>query len=245
MPKNIISNKPVYLHVRLKGIDLDLDYTQMSQYLVEYFTEKFQPKTILTPLYNYDFLKGIPFNRHSSPCQVGRFGEECRKLYFHSKNRSLNPIFSSLDIHNYYQFNTPVKSSFGNTTIFHKLAEEGYYIINVNLDEKDMRNIHLHYLEEKCKVSYRYFKEFAGEISHDGKNYEPLNFSYFVRELNPSTVWNRKKMADDFYTQDILHKIEEKAFSYNYIYSKNMDDFLLPILKNDDQYMINEERVFL
>jgi aminoglycoside N3'-acetyltransferase len=242
MIKNIVkslelpSNEIIFLHVGLKGITESLDYKEISNQLIEEIYNLYSPKTILIPTYTYSFTRTGIFDRVKTPSETGRFGEEVRNKYGF-QFRTSNPIFSVIDTEKLFINQEIVNNNtaFGENSLFDLLSYSGYIMVNINLDV--LRPAHLHYLEAKLKVPYRYLKTFPGTRFEDGELIEEIDYEYFVRDLGINPLWNRKKIEQWLERRNVLKKYSNDP-RLMWLSSVEMDQVLVPKLKDEPNFLI-------
>ena len=137
--------------------------------------------TLVVPTFTYAFCKGTPYDRERSPSEVGMFSNFV--LAQANAIRSSHPIFSVAAIGPRADelCESVSRSAFGKGSIFERLhaIDASLMFMNVTLNSSTF----VHYVEEQYGVSYRFLKEFTGEIISDGKtNIETVEF--FVRHLD-------------------------------------------------------------
>lgn len=141
--------------------------------------------TLIAPAFNFDFCKGVAFNRQESPSKnMGVLSETIRILP--DAERSIHPMQSITAVGKFAtdicEKDTPTAFSEGGS--FDRLLELNAKLLlfGVNFNAASF----FHYAEEKLFVPYRYFKMFKGEyISNDST--EMREYQMFVRdlEINP------------------------------------------------------------
>lgn len=234
LPKDQI----LFLHVRLKGLDGAMHYADQSKEIIASLNNLYKPKTILIPTFTYSFTKTGFYDRTNTPSEVGRFGEEVRKLYS-PEYRTMNPVFNCIDTNRYFKnINIDETTAFGQGSFLDLLARTGYIILNINLD--NLINTHLHYLEYTNNVDYRYNKVFPGKVSFDGKTYKEINYNYFVRVLEIDTKWRRKKIENYLSKENVLVKVDYDTNSINWLKTNDMDYSIRKALASDIRFLITD-----
>lgn len=228
-------NENLFLHVKLKDIDIDLSYSQLAQDIINSLTELYNPNTIHIPSYTYSFTKTREYDKVLTPSEVGRFGEEIRKTFDHTY-RSDNPVFNVVDTHKKFITNVNDETAFGENSLFDKLADEGYVMINFNLPV--IRPAHLHYIEWKNKVPYRFVKYFRGSLYIDGELHKNINYKYYVRDLNEDPQWDREKIKKYLLDNGVLKLGGYTNYNLWWLHSKDMDELLNPKLKQNPRFLI-------
>jgi aminoglycoside 3-N-acetyltransferase len=235
---NLPVNEILFLHVRLKGLSKVLSYADQTKIIIESLYEFYNPKTILIPTFTYSFTNTGVYDRVNTPSEVGRFGEEARKL-FPPEFRTKNPVFSVLDTNRFFEkFNLDETSAFGKNSLFDMLNKQGHVIININLENIILT--FLHHIEEKNCVYYRFHKVFNGSISTDGVNYEQIAFNYFVRKLNLDTMRRYNKVEKYLVETKSLFSSEFKGIKVRWIHSEKLFNDISKKIENDPEFTITD-----
>jgi len=157
------------------------------RYLLEGFEE--MGCTAIAPTFNYDFCIGTPYNHHTSPSQVGIFGQYLMAV----GTRSFHPIFSfaskSADL-----MQDVSKSAFGTDSVFDRVYRANGWVVFFNVPFSFCTFVH--YVEQKLGVPYRYHKNFSGEVTRDGKTWTDT-FDFFVRNLDINTKVDLNNLYED------------------------------------------------
>lgn len=235
---NLPKNQILFLHVRLKGLSDELSYTEQASEIISSLNDYYEPKTILVPTFTYSFTKTGIYDRVNTPSEVGRFGEEVRKL-FSPEHRTMNPVFNCIDTNLFYKtISIDEATAFGKGSLLDILSGIGYIIVNINLD--NLINTHLHYLEYTNNVDYRYQKIFDGKVSADGKIFQEIKYNYFVRNLDIDTKWRRSKIENYLAIEKVLVKQDYNGISLNWLKTKGMDRAIRNILATDIRFLITD-----
>jgi aminoglycoside 3-N-acetyltransferase len=138
--------------------------------------------TLLLPLFNFDFTKGIPFDIRNSVSRMGSLTEAGRK--YSAAVRTGHPIYSFAAIgHNARLFeNVNNYSGCGSDSPFAILKDNNGKISVLDLEDKTSMTFY-HHVEEMAGVDYRYHKSFTAEYTtYDGTT-ELREYGLFVRDL--------------------------------------------------------------
>jgi aminoglycoside 3-N-acetyltransferase len=151
--------------------------------LLESFREAVGPDgSLLIPLFNFDFTKGIPFDIRTTPSQMGAFTEAART--YPGAIRTGHPIYSfavlgprsgeAAGIRNF--------SGYGEDSPFAYLRQWNGKIAVLDLPDQNSMTFY-HHVEEMAGVDYRFHKEFSAPYtSLDGKTAD-ATFGLFVRDV--------------------------------------------------------------
>jgi len=237
---DIPSNKILFPHVRLKGLRqkddiLNLEYETLTKLLLDSFTDVFHPKTILVPTFTYSFTDSGVYHRKFSKSEVGRFSEEVRKKF--SEFRTPDPIFSVADMMGYLQ-NKQIDytTAFGEGGLFEFLHEENCAIINIDLSEILMTQVH--YIEKKCGVSYRYDKEFEGIVYKDEQSWQDVKYEYFVRDLDDDPQMDHEKREQFLRDQGGLQSVKKDGITGSWISAQQKHILLSEKMDSNERYLL-------
>ncbi len=113
--------------------------------------------TLIMPTFNYDFLKGIPWDIRSSPSQMGALTELVRQDP--RAKRMFHPIYSMAAIGRHAEELAAHRSRdcFGETTIFKKFRDWDAKILIIGLAYSKSITF-LHHCEQAAEVDYRFLK---------------------------------------------------------------------------------------
>lgn len=226
------------LHVGLRPI-VELiggSYRAAAVELLAVIEDLYQPINILIPTFTYTFTKSGIYHRYYSRSEVGRFGEEARRLY--PQNRTMDPVFSVVDtrgkIANLHPMNWA--TAFGTGSLFEYLWGEDTVAINIGLPE--FISTQLHYIECVHQLPYRYEKNFPGTVYSNETQHADVNYSYFVRKVDQSTEWDRDKIETDCMEAKIMNTQDVHGIHASCISAKALQRFLTPKIKNEETYLL-------
>ncbi len=151
--------------------------------------------TLLLPLFNFDFPKGVPFDIRTSPSQMGILTEAGR---LHPKAvRTGHPIYSFAVIgHNSDKFlGMDNYSGYGNDSPFNMLMQLKGKIAVLGLPDQDSMTFY-HYVEEMNQVPYRYMKEFTGKYTDYKGQCRTKTYGLFVRNLEKGVSTHVNPMGE-------------------------------------------------
>ncbi len=175
--------------------------------------------TILFPVYNCDFCKGITFDYNKTYGKQGALGKAALKR--NDFKRTKHPIYSfavwGADQDLLCNMNNT--DAFGDDSPFQYMVDKNIKNIIIDLTYKRCFTF-VHYVEEKIGVSYRYLKNFtAGYFDENGVE-SKKTYSMFVRDLDLNVVTTvdpfeeeflRKKIAKNYIINGIEYKIVDMA----------------------------------
>ncbi|MCX7755434.1 MAG: DUF4910 domain-containing protein [Anaerolineales bacterium] len=143
--------------------------------------------TLIMPTFNYDFLRGVPWDMRTTPSQMGILTELVRTDP--RAKRMFHPIYSMAAIGRRADEVAAHRSNdcFGETTIFSKFRAWDARILIIGLPYSKSITF-LHHCEQMAGVDYRFLKEFKGTaIDMQGKPHE-VTVTMFVRDVERGVV---------------------------------------------------------
>ncbi len=173
--------------------------------------------TFITPVFNYQFCKGIDFHRRSTPGQSGSFGDILLKSG--RLKRTKHPIYSFLvdgEDQNLF-LNLDNKKAFGDDSPFSKFVDCGYKFITIG-HHFIRSNTLVHFAESQAKINYRFEKNFTAKY-YDYDEIESIkNFSMFVRNTELCDVSGiTEKGLSTFYSEGAVRRIGDIKSITSYI----------------------------
>ncbi len=143
--------------------------------------------TLIMPTFNYDFLKGLPWDIRTTPSQMGVLTEIVRQDP--RAKRMFHAIYSMAAIGRHADELAAHASNdcFGETTIFKKFRDWDAKILIIGLAYSKSITF-LHHCEQAAEVDYRFLKEFKGTaIDLAGKAHD-VAYTMFVRDVDRGVV---------------------------------------------------------
>lgn len=160
--------------------------------------------TIAVPTFNFDFCKGIPFNRQETPSKnMGVFSEFVRKLS--DAKRSYHPMQSIAVVGSQTDsiIENDTESAFSPMGPFDKLKDLNGKILLLGADFNSISMIH--WVEEKLKVPYRYWKNFSGTYVDNGYISEK-SYKMFVRSLDTNPILKLYSIEEELKRENKLKR---------------------------------------
>ncbi len=135
--------------------------------------------TLLFPLFNYDFTKGVPFDIRHTPSQMGILSETAR-LYPQAV-RTGHPIFSFAVIGAQAEKFEHVDnySGWGADSPFGMVLEMNGKTALLDCSNATM----IHHAEEMSNVPYRFHKKFTGKYTDITGTTSERTYSFFARDI--------------------------------------------------------------
>jgi len=139
--------------------------------------------TLLFPLFNFDFTRGVPFDIRSTPSRMGTLTETART--HPDAVRTGHPIYSFavLGARKELFRNVDNFSGYGADSPFAILHRNRGKIAVLDLPDQNSMTFY-HYVEESRSVDYRFHKTFtAAYTDHIGKT-DTRTYGLFVRDID-------------------------------------------------------------
>lgn len=138
--------------------------------------------TLILPLFNFDFTKGVPFDIKTTLSQMGALTEAGRNHPL--AIRTGHPIYSFAVIGaKRHLFETVCnESGYADDSPFGILRHNGGKIAVLDLPDQNSMTYY-HHVEEVCGIDYRYFKNFTGPYRGIDQDMVQRTFRLFVRDI--------------------------------------------------------------
>lgn len=139
--------------------------------------------TLLFPVYNWDFCKGIPFDMRTTQGKVGSLNNFILNNRDDFK-RTRHPLYSLMVWGRYADELVAMdnQDSWGVGSPFAFLHKKGGKELSINVDANKGMTFK-HYVEQSTQVPYRYKKYFMGDYTDIDGNTETRVYSMYVRRL--------------------------------------------------------------
>ncbi len=138
--------------------------------------------TLLLPLFNFGFPRGVAFDMNATPSHMGALTEAARK---HPQAiRTGHPIYSFAAIGRHAHRFSRVDnfSGYGPDSPFGMLRELDGKIAALDLSDQACMTFY-HHVEEMCSAPYRYHKVFEGQYTCAEGHTSVRRYGLFVRDL--------------------------------------------------------------
>lgn len=166
------------LEFRRKGVKLD------ALTILESFLDALGSKgTLVLPLFNFDFTKGIPFDIRTTKSQMGALTEFARN--YPGAIRTGHPVYSFVAIGYLSKefLGVDNESAYSKESPFGILKRLDGKIGALDLDDQNSMTFY-HHVEEVEKVDYRHFKKFSGEYANWKGFSSVKTYKLFVRNID-------------------------------------------------------------
>lgn len=181
---NIEEGDTLFIHNSLLkfGLPIDKELSLLPKLFFDVISEKIgESGTIIVPTFNFDFCSGKDFDRqNTSSKKMGVFSEYVRQL--DEATRSTHPMQSVAVIgkHKLFLTEEDTVSAFSKESAFDRMLTLNTKVLLLGT-EFDFNSI-VHWVEEREKVPYRYWKSFTANYTDDGETTE-RTYQMFVRDL--------------------------------------------------------------
>lgn len=180
----------------------------LKNFILEYIGEK---GSVIVPTYNYDFPKGIYFNKKKSKSHVGDFSNYLIKNFYNY--RTCDPVFSHIIFNKEYRkiINIKNEEAFGESSLFAYMLKKKYKIICLGCPSNSMT--FLHYIEKKNNVPYRYNKIFNLNNYHYQYYVGKKKVNYLIKEKNTEKLLDNKN-----FIKKKIGKLDSFSVKSEYLY---------------------------
>lgn len=158
------------------------------QDILESFLEAIGPSgTLLLPLFNFDFTKGVPFDIQNTPSHMGALTEAGRAHPL--AVRTGHPIYSFAVIGSAADKFRGIDnfSGYGSDSPFAILREMNGKIAVLDLPDQNSMTFY-HHVEEMHEVDYRYHKTFTADYIDESGKKESRTYGLFVRNIEKGVL---------------------------------------------------------
>ena len=189
--------------------------------------------TILLPLFNFDFPKGVGFDIVKSPSHMGALTEEARKHPL--AVRTGHPIYSfaiigakSNEFKNIDNF-----SGYGADSPFALLHKINGKIAVLDLPDQSSMTFY-HHVEEMLEVDYRYHKVFSGNYVDSLGNETVKEYGLFVRNIEKGILTHVNPAGDLMWTEGLYTGSKPKEGSgLRVVSAQDIYDFTADIIESN------------
>jgi len=224
----------VLIHTSLRGTLKK--YDTPPRVILESLLEAVGPTgTMLFPLFNFDFTKGIPFDIRSTPSHMGVLTETARQ--HQGAVRSGHPIYSfaaigakaaMFDVDNY--------SGYGSDSPFAILRQIDGKIAVLDLSDLNSMTFY-NYIEEMHNVPYRYHKKFTGDYTDIHGVTTKRTYGLFVRDLEKGVLTDVNNMGEILWEQGLYSGSRpNEGIGLRTISARKMYASVSEIIKSDRAY---------
>ncbi len=233
----IPQSEHVMVHARLKGLSASTgvsDYAELSAFLLSAIRAR-DPLSIVVPTFTYSYTKSLEFSVRESPSEVGRFSEEVR-LSVPASLRTLDPVFSAVDVDGFGWAGAPILDAFGADSLWVAWRDTDSIILNLDLPHIVATQFHL--IEKLAGVPYRYDKQFAGVVVRSDGTQSQVEYNYYVRDLDAPSTWNRGLLEAEVAKAGKLHEFRWGGVRGTWFRAREVESVIRPIMERDPKYLL-------
>jgi len=188
--------------------------------------------TVIMPVFNWDYCHGSIFDPLETVSQVGILTENFRRR--RGVLRNISPPWCTYaaagkKAGEIAEINGT--SAFGSDGVSQYLLDENvrYVLIGCNYNDSV---IHVHWLEEKFEVPYRYWKQFKGKVRINSEIINNVSYMY-ARRLDVDTRIDSHRLTSEFEKTGKV-KIEKIGLGeLRSFRAKDYVEFIAPYFEND------------
>jgi len=160
--------------------------------------------TLLFPLFNFDFIRGVPFDIRTTPSQMGTLTEVAR--VHPDAVRTGHPIYSFAVLGAQQELFRDVDnfSGYGADSPFAILHRNGGKIGVLDLPDQDSMTFY-HYVEESKAIDYRFHKTFTAGYTDLAGVSGPRTYGLFVRDVDRGVQTDVDGMGELLWAQRLYN----------------------------------------
>jgi len=221
----IIKGDTLLIHNSLLSFGIPID-GKISEIPLQFFQDLTNvigsQGTIAVPTFNFDFCKGLAFNRQETPSKnMGVFSEFVRKLPIAQRSHHPMQSIAVVGRQSGYIIENDTESAFSPEGPFDRLKELEGKILLLGADFNSVSMIHL--IEEKYNVPYRYWKTFSGTYIDNNDTYNK-SYKTFVRSLENNPILKMYSIERELKR---IKKLQEAPIGGGVIKIFDIKDFLM------------------
>ncbi|EJL4569703.1 aminoglycoside N(3)-acetyltransferase [Campylobacter upsaliensis] len=192
--------------------------------------------TLIMPTFTYDFCKGRNFDKKKNKSTMGVLTEFFRLQ--EGVLRSDDPIYSfAIWGADKGDFLKPTPTCFSENCVYDILAKKNGKIVLLGTDI--VGYTFTHFIEERARVSYRYYKEFSGKIIDERGLVREKSIQFYVRDLKQEkSIFSVPKQVDILKAN---HNFRRESFANACIVSIKAKAYLkdtLSVLTQDEKALL-------
>ena len=196
--------------------------------------------TIVMPVFNWDYCSGSVFDHAETPSQVGVLTEAFRQRI--NALRSYTPpwgTFAVMGDRAKEIISIRGTSSFGSDGITQYLYDHNARYVLIGCRYNDAV-IHVHWLEEKYEVPYRYWKQFRGKIRINNKVESNVSYMY-ARKMELDVSIDSHHLTDKLEKTGKVKVVQIGLGELRSFLTKDYVEFITPYFKKDPLAVLNPE----
>lgn len=198
-------------------------------------------RTLLMPAFAAGFRDGV-CNLDESPSQTGALSE-----YFRTQDdtrRTVCPFFSFAVSGKYADEMVALrpKDAWGQGSLYEWMYNNNVRIVTIGTHPTHCSFTHYAEWLMREHISYRYSKEFSGNIIHEGKSFD-VKFNMFVRCLEPSVENDFTWLLGEYKKHGMDHRVID-GVSISAIDARAKIDLITEIMQQDPLALVKNRHEF-
>jgi len=188
--------------------------------------------TLMLPLFNFDFSKGVPFDIRNTPSHMGLLTEAGRTDPL--AVRTGHPIYSFAVIGAKSQRFETVNnfSGYGADSPFAMLRKMGGKIAVLDLPDQNSMTFY-HYVEEMHDIDYRYHKTFTANYTDASGNTESKTYGLFVRNIEKGVLTHVNPAGELMWQKGLYSGCQpNEGCGLRIVSAKQMYEFVTDIIES-------------
>jgi len=188
--------------------------------------------TLILPLFNFDFTKGVPFDIRTTMSQMGALTEIGRK--FNGAVRTGHPIYSFAVIgYKASEFQgIDNVSGYAEDSPFGVLRKLNGKIGSLDLEDQSSMTFY-HHVEEVNRVNYRFFKSFTCEYTNLLGHTKNKTYELYVRDVKRGVLTDVNKAGELMWDAGLYKGFRPREGpGLRLINSRDMFDFVKDLIES-------------
>ena len=222
---------------QLKEHNMDKKLSLLFKLILNYIGKE---GTLVVPTFTYSATNNEIFDVKNTTSKVGYFSEFFRNIP--GVLRSSHPIFSVAAYGKYKEIfaNSSLKECFGKNSSFDLLHTLDGKIMNLGCSFDFIT--YAHYVEEKLKVKYRYYKKFKGAIKKDASLIKKTT-RYFVGDRSINYKLDLSKLKEKLIIENKLKIVPFGRFACFTVSCHDFFNTSRNSIKSDEYFLIRENSI--
>lgn len=190
--------------------------------------------TLLLPLFNFDFTRGVLFDICHTPSHMGALTEIARQR--NGAVRTGHPIYSFCALGRQADAFRGVDnhSGYGADSPFGILRALGGKIGVLDLEDQNSQTFY-HHVEEMLEVDYRYHKTFTGPYKDAAGVLREKSYSLFVRNLEKGVLTHVNPAGERMWQEGLYHGDKPASgHGLRWVEAEAMFGFVSAIIRNGE-----------
>jgi aminoglycoside 3-N-acetyltransferase len=188
--------------------------------------------TLLIPLFNFDFAKGVPFDLRTTPSHMGALTEAARLHPLAIRTGHPMYSFAAIGANSSWFREINNFSGYGSDSPFAVLRQMKGKIGILDLSDQLSMTFY-HHVEEMCSVDYRYHKTFTGKYKDEAGHTEERTYGLFVRDLARGIKTHVEPTGNQLWASGLYKGFKpNQGCGLRTVESNKLFDFVADIIKS-------------